>query len=155
MTILKSQQGLALPLALIFTVVAMLGLLVVMQFLTSEYKGNSIRTEQIIATAASEGGIEEMVSLLQQKESTIILNLSAHTCQLPDDLTQVLNGFDLTYACTITGDHLKLTSQATDRNDSGKNTMQTTATFLIVPEGNQIKELTLINWESMPSDGGL
>ncbi|KGA97621.1 hypothetical protein AJ85_04795 [Alkalihalobacillus alcalophilus ATCC 27647 = CGMCC 1.3604] len=150
---LHNQKGMALPMVLIFTTVALLGLLLVLQTLTSEFKGNSIRTEQMTATFAAEAGVEQMISFIYVDQAKV-LQLESNTCILPPELTTELNGYSISIHCEINSDQLKITSTATKEEAETIKNMVTEATFELLKQGNQVQQLNIMNWETKPQNGG-
>ncbi|WP_413379370.1 hypothetical protein [Alkalihalobacillus sp. 1P02AB] len=150
---IHNQKGMALPMVLIFTTVALLGLLLVLQTLTSEFKGNSIRTEQMTATFAAEAGVEQMISFIYEEQAKV-LQLESNNCILPPELTTEMNGYSLSINCEINAEQLFITSTATKGEEESIQNMVTEATFHLIKQGNQVQQLDIINWETKPKNGG-
>ncbi|GAF64087.1 hypothetical protein BTS2_0979 [Bacillus sp. TS-2] len=141
MKILFNQRGVALPLLLVVITVALLALALLFNILSTEYKGHSIRSEQIKASFAAESGIEQMISLIYQHPAQ-----TESFCQ--NSFLAEVNDYQIDVSCVYLADSIKITSKAKNKEENNLYHRQTEALIKIYKSSNQISSLEIIDWQT-------
>ncbi|KYG32299.1 hypothetical protein [Alkalihalobacillus trypoxylicola] len=141
MKILFNQRGVALPLLLVVITVTLLALALLFNILSTEYKGHSIRSEQIKASFAAESGIEQMISLIYQHPAQ-----AESFCQ--NSFLAEVNDYQIDVSCVYLADSIKITSTAKNKEGNNLYHRQTEALIKIYKSSNQISSLEIIDWQT-------